>query len=517
MEKRKKNGLLSRILAAILVCLIVVAFYGCKSTANRITKEMDEVTFGIDVARYQGTIDWSEVAEAGIDFAMIRLGYRAKADGNIVADTNARYNLQEASRAGIPMGAYFFSTAISEEEAREEAAWAANMVSQYPITYPIVYDCEGFNEPESRHYGLSSEKRTDIALAFLETVEELGYEGMFYASKYDMQNDPVWEVSRIEKNYKIWVAQYPELPYPDTQVSSYAGKHHMWQYSMKGSVPGISQPVDLNIAYFGYDGVEPAKNPEPPQEAAPDVAALMDFDEVSESVTAKESTRLRNMPSQDEESQILFVLENGEVAQRIAVSDSGWSKLIYRDVICYAVSSYLTTDLTSNSDLEDTGIKTTFTPVDDQVTAKVEVNLRKLPSVEHEDAVVIDKMKNGQTAQRIGISENGWSKLKYKGIICYAVSSYLTEVNSAAPQPQVEVTADIKTEFHSVYEKVTAKDAVNLRNLPSTEHPNVEVVTQLKNGDVAIRTGINHDLGWSRVEYNGQVLYCVSSYLTEAE
>lgn len=512
MNYQKIKQRLRRILAAALILSTLTAMCGCEKTGGRQTTETDNVTFGIDVARYQGTIDWQQVAASGIEFAMIRLGYRAMADGEIVADSNARYNLQEASRAGIPMGAYFFSTAISSEEAMEEAAWVASFISQYPITYPIVYDCEGFREVESRQYSLTKEERTDIALAFLETIEKLGYEGMFYASKNDMQDDAAWEVSRIEDDYKIWVAQYPQLPYPDTQASSYTGQHHMWQYSMQGTVPGITQPVDLDIAYFGYDGIEPAKNPEPPQEAAPDVSALMSFQEVDEIVTAKEATRLRNMPSQDEDSRVLFTLENGEEARRIAVSSSGWSKLIYRDVVCYAVSSYLTSEL----ETEDDGIQTQFTAVDEQVTAKVEVNLRKLPSVEHEDADVIAKLKNGQVARRIGISDNGWSKLNYNGTICYAVSSYLTEAGSTAAATEPEDDG-IQTEFEPVYEKVTAKDAVNLRTLPSTEHPDVKIVAKLQNGEVVIRTGINHDLGWSRVEYNGQVLYCVSSYLTEAE
>ena len=504
------------IMLGILVFSLLCTLCACKKTPERTVNETEETTFGIDVARYQGTIDWQEVAASGIDFAMIRLGYRAMADGNIVPDSNARYNLQEASKAGIPVGAYFFSTAISKEEAMEEAAWTAEFVSRYPITYPIVYDCEGFTDPDSRQYHLTKTERTDIALAFLETIDQLGYEAMFYASKNDMQGQARWEVSRIEKNFKIWVAQYPEIPYPGTQASSYTGEHHMWQYSMEGSVPGISQPVDLDIAYFGYDGIEPPKNPEPPQEVGPDVSAMLTFQEVNEFVTAKDVTRLRNMPSQDEDSHVLFMLENGELAQRIAISNSGWSKLIYNGVICYAVSSYLTIDLTVPEETEDDGIQTQFMPVSDQVTAKVEVNLRKLPSVEHEDAVVIAKLKNGQVAQRIGISDNGWSRLKYNGVICYAVSSYLMP---ADPVPAATESGeyDVKTEFEEVNELVTAKDAVNLRTLPSTEHPDVKIVCQLLNGEVAVRTGINRDLGWSRVEYNGQVLYCVSSYLTEVE
>lgn len=505
-----------RFISYILIIATVLSLCGCSLPQKSSVTETEEITFGIDVARYQGTIDWQQVADSGVDFAMIRVGYRAMADGDIVADSNGRYNLQEATKAGIPVGVYFFSTAISVEEATEEAAWVGDFVSRYPITYPIVYDCEGFMEPTSRQYSLSKEERTDIALAFLETIEKLGYEAMFYASKNDMENDARWQVSRIEKDYKIWVAQYPKLPYPDTPETSYTGIHHMWQYSMQGTVPGISQPVDLDIAYFGYDGIESPKNSNPPQEVGPDVAALMTFKEVNETVTAKDSTRLRNMPSQDEESRVLFNLENGEVAQRIAVSSSGWSRLIYNDVVCYAVSNYLTTDFDAIPESAYEGIDTQFQPVNDQVTAKVAVNLRKLPSVEHEGAEIITQLKNGQIAQRIGVSDNGWSRLKFNGVVCYAVTSYLKEIEAPA-QEAPAAAGEIQTEFEEVNEKVTAKVAVNLRTMPSTEHPDVKIVTQLQNGEVVIRTGINHDLGWSRVEYNGQVLYCISSYLKEVE
>ncbi len=425
MMNRKIVKLLRKAAALVCVSTLVFSLGGCKKEATRTTKETEELTFGIDVARYQGTIDWAQVADSGVDFAVIRVGYRAMADGVIKPDSNARYNLQEASRAGIPMGVYFFSTAVSEEEAREEAAWTAELISQYPITYPVVYDCEGFMESSSRQYHLTKQERTDIALAFLETIEKLGYEGMFYASKNDMTDDARWEVSRIEKDYKIWVAQYPELPYPTTPASSYTGEHQMWQYSMNGTIPGISQPVDLDIAYFGYDGIEPPKNPEPPAEAAPDVTALMDFKEVMESVTAKESTRLRNMPSQDEDSHVLFMLENGEVAQRIAVSSSGWSKLIYQDVICYAVSSYLTTELTPAEPTEDPSINTVFKPVDDYITAKELVNLRNIPSAKDPRSKVVAELKKGEVIHRTGVNEDvGWSRVVYNGQILYCVTQY---------------------------------------------------------------------------------------------
>lgn len=510
-----------RLMALVLAAALTVSCLSGCGKKRRVTKEKEEQTIGIDVARYQGTIDWGRVARSDIDFAMIRVGYRGKTDGIIKEDPNGRYNLQEATKAGVKIGAYFFSTAVSEEEAVEEANWMAGVLSGYPITYPVVYDCEGFRESTSRQYTMGKEKRTDAALAFLNTIEELGYEGMFYASKGELEQDNHWETSRIEEDYKIWVAQYPAEPYPATPESSYSGIHHMWQYSTNGEIPGISQPVDMNIAYFGYDGIEPAKDKTPPAEVEADAEAMMDFTEVSESVTAKDETNLRSVPSQGDDSVVLRTLQNGEIAQRIAVSSSGWSKLLYEGNIYYAVSSYLTMDLTYQPEAEeDDGIETQFTPVKQSVTAKELVNLRKLPSVEHEDAVVLAQLKQGDVATRVGISDNGWSKLLYNGITCYAVSSYLTEVGdetSGEPAESVSEKTDIETKFEAIQDRVTAKVEVNLRSLPSVEDPNCIIVAKLKNGEVVERTGINRDVGWSRVVYNGQTLYCISNYLTAAE
>lgn len=502
---------------ALAIMLIVPSINGC-GRKGRTVEETEAVTFGIDVAKYQGTIEWTAVSATDIDFAMVRLGYRGAVDGEISEDSNARYNLQEASKAGIALGAYFFSTAVSEEEAEEEARWAAELIDGYPITYPVVYDCEGFDDPGSRQYGMTRGQRTDVALAFLRTIEDLGYEGMFYASKNELETK--WDTDQIEENYKIWVAQYPAEPYPATPKSSYAGTHHMWQYTTEGIIEGIGQNVDLNVAYFGYDGIEKPKDKNAPDAVGPDVEALMDFEAVEEEVTAKEETRLRDRPSQDEDSTVMDTLCNGEIALRIAISDSGWSKVLFEGNTYYAVSSYLTTDLNydpvSAQKAEDPdGIKTEFTEVNEDVTAKNEVNLRALPSVEHTDAVILAKLKHGDVAKRIGISDNGWSMLQYNGMTCYAVSSYLELAGET-----VQVTPDddgIQTEFETVNERVTAKEEVNLRTLPSTEHPDVQVIVKIKNGDIVTRTGINKDLGWSRVEYNGQTLYCVSSYLTYAE
>ena len=425
MRKRK-------ITVFVLFLMTLLMLAGCSKRA----KQTDEITTGVDVAWYQGTIDWSRMATSQVDFAMVRLGYRSAAEGIIVEDPNARYNLQEAQKNEIMLGGYFFSTAVSEEEAIEEANWAADLIDQYSITYPVAYDCEGYNEPESRQYGLSKKERTDIALAFLKQIEKRGYEGMFYSSKNELEDDQGWLTSKIEKDYKIWVAQYPAVAYPATEKTTYSGKHHMWQYTTNGVVPGVSQNVDMNVAYFGYKEINDPISDIPPEEAEPDVEAMLNFQEVNETVTAKESTNLRSIPSQGEDSIVLYTLQNGEEATRIAVSDSGWSKVEFNGNIYYAVSSYLTTDMNYNAvpefeeESEDDGVETRFVAVNEKVTAKIEVNLRTLPSVEHPDCKVVTLLKNGTVVTRTGVNDEvGWSRLEYNGQTVYCVSSMLKVVN----------------------------------------------------------------------------------------
>ena len=393
--------------------------------------ETTDHTLGVDVSKYQGTIDWAQVAEYGVDFAMIRVGYRTKVNGEIIADTNAKYNLQQAQKHGMQLGAYFFSTAITKEEAIEEANWVADYIAQYPITYPVAYNCEGFSDPENRQHTLSKAQRTDLALTFLQTIHQRGYTPMFYAAKIELEGQAQWETAKLQAKYKIWVAQYPAQPYPQTQHSSYSGTHHMWQFTPAGNVPGIPRQVDLNIAYFGYTNSQAPKDETPPDTVAPDPEALMAFSQVNETVTAKIETNLRSIPGQGSDSQVLYTLKNGETATRTGISDSGWSRIEFNGSTYYAVSSYLTTDLS-------------YTPPQET-------------------------------------------------------------------QPQQE----FQTKFTPVNEEVTAKEVVNLRDIPSME--NSQVMAQLTHGEIAIRTGINHDVGWSRVEWNGQTLYCISSYLTAAQ
>lgn len=397
--------------------------------------ETEGLTVGVDVAKYQGTIDWQQVADAGIDFAMVRVGYRTQKTGEIAADSNARYNMQEAQAHGIKVGVYFFSTAVNVQEAVEEADWVADYVAQYRITYPVAYDCEGFADENSRQYSLTQAERTDVAMAFLNRIYERGYTPMFYAAREELLGDAKWDTSRLEQSYRIWMAWYADYLSPmDEGANAYVGDCAMWQYTNQGTVPGIGEKVDINVAYFAYEGTADAKSDIAPEYASADAEALMNFSEVNETVTAKERTNLRDIPSQGNDSTVIATITNGETATRTGVSSSGWSRVEYNGQVCYAVSSYLTTDLSyqppaSGSQDDGDGIKTQFAAVNDVVTAKIEVNLRTLPSVTNPDSAVVAVLHNGETVTRTGINnEYGWSRVEYNGQTLYCISSYLTSV-----------------------------------------------------------------------------------------
>lgn len=394
------------------------------NVANLNPDEITGMTIGIDVSKYQGTIDWQKVRAAGIEFAMIRVGYRAKSTGEIFEDPTARYNLQEAQAAGIKLGAYFFSTAVTVEEAIEEAAFTKDIIAKYKITYPVAYNCEDFQSSDSRQNGLDTAARTSLAQAFLDEIAAGGYTPMFYAAKGELEGSALWDTVTLSSKYKIWVAQYPDVPYPETGASSYTGSHDMWQYTSQGTVDGISKKTDINVAYFGYSKEAQAKDETPAElvEADPEVGII--FTEVNETVTAKQETNLRTEPSTLNDSSIAGTLKHGDTATRTGIGHNGWSRVIYNGQTYYAVTSYLTTDM------NDTGQQAppqgpVYTPAGDTVTAKDVTNLRSEPGTGRDDTIV-GTLHNGETLTRIAIGDNGWSQLDYNGQTVYAVTSYLT-------------------------------------------------------------------------------------------
>lgn len=197
---------------------------------------------GIDVSRWNKTIDWDEVKDAGVEFAIIRCGYRGASSGALVLDPMYEQNIRGAIEAGIPVGVYFFTQAVDEVEAVEEASMVLRLIEDYDVDYPVFLDSESAGG-SGRADGLDADERTRIHKAFLETVSAAGYETGIYGSR-NWLNDQV-DMTELS-DYKTWLAEYADIP-------AYDGYYHMWQYTSRGTVDGIDTRVDLNLCYMNID------------------------------------------------------------------------------------------------------------------------------------------------------------------------------------------------------------------------------------------------------------------------
>ena len=212
-----------------------------------IYSENINISKGIDVSKYQKDIDWEKVKEDGVEFAFIRVGFRGYGStGSLNDDIKYKDNIEGALKAGIPVGVYMFSQAISVYEAVEEADYILERIEDYNITLPVIMDYEfagDYGRLENAH--LSKDEATEVCNAFCERVSEEGYEAMLYAD-YGMLRDHLYP-SRIEDKYKIWIARWND----DTE---YEGEYASWQFSDIGRVEGICDssgyiPTDLNFGY----------------------------------------------------------------------------------------------------------------------------------------------------------------------------------------------------------------------------------------------------------------------------
>ncbi len=195
---------------------------------------------GIDVSKFQGEIDWAKVKEAGIEFVFVRIGNRGYGqEGSLNTDPMYMQNIAGAKAVGIDVGVYFYSQAINEAEAVEEANYVLNLLDGMELDYPVVFDEEYVIEAEARTDGIEAEQFTKNTIAFCETIEAAGYEPMIYATMK-------WEAYALEMekidDYPIWYADYE--PYPQTPYD-----FRIWQYTAEGYVNGITGPVDLNLEF----------------------------------------------------------------------------------------------------------------------------------------------------------------------------------------------------------------------------------------------------------------------------
>lgn len=193
---------------------------------------------GIDVSKWQKEIDWDKVKNEGVDFAIIRCGYRGSVTGSLVEDPYFEQNIKGARAAGIKVGVYFFTQAVNEVEAVEEASMVISLVRDYELQYPVFIDTEGAGG-NGRADSLNVEERTAVCEAFCTTVKNAGLEAGVYASRNWYNNKLT---AGTLESYAIWLAEYRSVPL-------YQGYYQMWQYTSKGKINGINGNVDLNVSY----------------------------------------------------------------------------------------------------------------------------------------------------------------------------------------------------------------------------------------------------------------------------
>lgn len=201
---------------------------------------------GIDVSKHQGKIDWKKVASDGVDYAFIRVGFRGSSEGKLMEDEYFKANVEGALKNGIEIGVYFYTQALDEEEAIEEAEMVLELIEEYEVTYPIVYDIEEPTGSSARTADMTKEEYTAATIAFCERIREAGYEPMIYGNLKTFLI--MLDMEQLE-TYEKWFAYYNDTVY-------FPYEFGIWQYSSTGSIDGINGEVDMNVCMKSYGETE---------------------------------------------------------------------------------------------------------------------------------------------------------------------------------------------------------------------------------------------------------------------
>ncbi len=198
---------------------------------------------GVDLSEFQGDVDFSAMKEAGVEFVMLRIGGRYYGDdGVLYTDKNFDTNYEKAKAAGLKVGAYFLSQAISAEDAKQEANYALDKLNKRTLDYPIALDWENIAEEDARTDKVTGDLLTDIAETFCDTITAAGYKSIVYSNTQQMFIMYDFETM---KDYDFWLADYREFP-------TMYYKFDMWQYTMTGSIAGVEGTVDMNISFTDF-------------------------------------------------------------------------------------------------------------------------------------------------------------------------------------------------------------------------------------------------------------------------
>lgn len=248
---QKCTAIISIIMLCIAIAITIIAVHNSKPQAPIIDFNKD-IAQGVDVSYHNGTINWDKLGKE-VDFAIIRVGYRGYANGEIGIDKKAKQNFKNANKAGVPVGAYFFTQATTEQEAIDEAKLAISVLKDYNISLPVFIDYEYCTSKDGKDIGrlkdakLSAKKATAVINAFCKTITDAGYNAGVYASSYIYKTHV--KPSSFNRGTTIWVADYNEKV-------TYSGKYDIWQYTSKGKINGVkSKYVDKNYWYIKQENI----------------------------------------------------------------------------------------------------------------------------------------------------------------------------------------------------------------------------------------------------------------------
>lgn len=214
-----------------------------QSGLMRYFEEGEETSFvGVDISKYQDHVDFNKLKKAGVDFCMIRVGARGYGTGQLILDEYFQENMKRATDAGLDIGVYFFSQAITQDEVMEEANMVLEYIADYKVTYPVAFDMEYIENDTARVEQLSKEEKTEIAKTYMDTIKAAGYTPILYGKKEWLITE--LDLSELE-DYDVWLSQYEDIP-------DYPYEFTMWQYTNQGNIDGISGKVDLNISFIDY-------------------------------------------------------------------------------------------------------------------------------------------------------------------------------------------------------------------------------------------------------------------------
>lgn len=215
----------------------------CQSDIMKYYEDGKQVSFvGVELSKYQEYVDFNKLKKAGVDFVMLRVGARGYGSGQLLMDEYFADNIKRAGDAGLLIGVYFFSQAVTEEEALEEANLVLQSIQDYNVVFPVAFDMEYIENDTARVEQLSRDEKTAITKTFLKTIKNAGYNTVIYGNKE-------WLMKRIDlsqlTDYDVWLSQYKDIP-------DYPYRFTMWEYTSTGTVDGVAGHVNMSISFIDY-------------------------------------------------------------------------------------------------------------------------------------------------------------------------------------------------------------------------------------------------------------------------